>query len=167
MGNGAPIGSRPRKSQGTNERLLRQGEPWRGDRYELKLNPIAAIQRVRLPPGKGAARQPKASLAWRAATRVVKRGQLVMKRRRKPRNRYSDDAFTVKHVGAVPEAPLRVRRNGSPGVVDRRRVSGWIAWEPGRSCARPRATTLEGECQHKSPQYRSLIQYRNESERRG
>ena len=67
--------------------LLRQGKPWRGECYELKLKPLVAIQRVRLPPGKGAARQPEASLAWRAATPVVKRRQQVMKRRRKPRNR--------------------------------------------------------------------------------
>ena len=72
---------------GTTERLLRQGKPWRGECYELKLKPLVAIQRVRLPPGKGAARQPEASLAWRAATCVVKRRQQVMKRRRKPRNR--------------------------------------------------------------------------------
>ena len=71
----------------TTERLLRQGKPWRGECYELKLKPLVAIQRVRLPPGKGAARQPEASLAWRAATPVVKRRQQVMKRRRKPRNR--------------------------------------------------------------------------------
>ena len=66
-------------------RLLRQAKPWRGGCHELK--PLVAIQRVRLPPGKGAARQPEASLAWRAVTPVVKRRQQVMKRRRKPRNR--------------------------------------------------------------------------------
>ena len=67
------------------ELLLRQAKPWRGGCHELK--PLVAIQRVRLPPGKGAARQPEASLAWRAVTPVVKRRQQVMKRRRKPRNR--------------------------------------------------------------------------------
>ena len=36
----------------------------------IELKPLVAIQRVRLPPGKGAARQPEASLAWRAATPV-------------------------------------------------------------------------------------------------
>ena len=46
-----------------NRHLLRQGKPWRGECYEVKLKPLVAIQRVRLPPGKGAARQPEASLA--------------------------------------------------------------------------------------------------------
>ena len=64
---------------GPTERLLRQAKPWRGGCHELK--PLVAVQRVRLPPGKGAARQPEASLAWRAATPVVKRRQQVMKRR--------------------------------------------------------------------------------------
>ena len=58
---------------------LRQAKPWRGGCHELKT--LTAVQRVRLPPGKGAARQPEASLAWRAATPVVKRRQQVMKRR--------------------------------------------------------------------------------------
>ena len=67
------------------ERLLRQAKSWKGGCHELK--PFVAIQRVRHPPGKGAASQPEASLAWRAATPVVKRRQRVTKRRRKPRNR--------------------------------------------------------------------------------
>ena len=101
-------GSRPCLVRSPNqhlpaERLLRQAKPWRGGCHELK--PLVAIQRVRLPPGKGAARQPEASLAWRAVTPVVKRRQQVMKRRRKPRNRESDDAFIVNRVGAAPEAP--------------------------------------------------------------
>ena len=47
----------------SSEHLLLQGKPWRGECYEVKLKPLVAIQRVRLPPGKGAARQPEASLA--------------------------------------------------------------------------------------------------------
>ena len=50
------------------------------------LKPFVAIQRFRLPPGKGAARQLEPSLAWRAATYVVKRRQGVTKRRGKPRD---------------------------------------------------------------------------------
>ena len=61
--------------------------------HELK--PFVAIQRVRLPPGKGAARQPEPSLAWRTVTGVVKRRQEVMKRRGKPRDQANDDAFSV------------------------------------------------------------------------
>ena len=60
--------------------LLRQAKLWRGG-CDDELKPLVAIQRVRLPPGKGAARQPEGSLAWRAATPVVKRRQQVTKRR--------------------------------------------------------------------------------------
>ena len=52
--------------------------------HELK--PFIAIQRVRHPPGKGAARQPEPSLARRAVTYDVKRRQEVTKRRGKPRD---------------------------------------------------------------------------------
>ena len=52
-------------------------------------------------------------------------------------------AFIVNRVGAAPEAPLMARRNGSSGVVDRRKVTGWIAREPGRSCSCPWAKRLE------------------------
>ena len=48
------------------------------------LKPFAATQRVRRPPGKGAARQPEASLAWSPVTAVVKRRQRAMKRRGSP-----------------------------------------------------------------------------------
>ncbi len=43
------------------------------------LKPFATIQRVQLPPGKGAARQPEASLAWAAVTPLVKRRQQTLK----------------------------------------------------------------------------------------
>src|SRR3954451_9450838 len=43
------------------------------------LKPFEAIQRVRPPPGKGAARQPEASLAWETATSRVKRRQRMLK----------------------------------------------------------------------------------------
>ncbi len=122
-------------------RLLRQAKPWRGGCHDLK--PLVATQRVRLPPGKGEAGQPEASLAWRAATPVVKRRQQVMKRRGKPRNRSIDDAFIVNRVGAAPGAPPMARRNGSSGVVGRRKVTGRVAREPGRSCSCPWARTLE------------------------
>ena len=51
-----------------------------------------------------------------------------MKRRAASKS-VNDDAFIVKRVGAAPEAPLLARRNGSSGVVDRRKVTGWIARE--------------------------------------
>ena len=59
--------------------MLRQGKPWRGECDELK--PFIASQRVQPPSGKGAARQPGASVAWRTATSVVKRTQRVVKLR--------------------------------------------------------------------------------------
>ena len=45
----------------------------------MYLKPFEAIQRVRPPPGRGAARQPEASLAWAAATSLVKRRQRMLK----------------------------------------------------------------------------------------
>src|SRR6516162_10756956 len=43
------------------------------------LKPFEATQRVRHPPGRGAARQPEASLAWEAVTSLVKRRQRKLK----------------------------------------------------------------------------------------
>jgi hypothetical protein len=43
------------------------------------LKPFEAIQRIRPPPGRGAARQPEASLAWETATSPVKRRQRTLK----------------------------------------------------------------------------------------
>src|SRR5437667_612976 len=43
------------------------------------LKPFEAIQRVRLPPGRGAARQPEASVAREAATSLAKRRQRKLK----------------------------------------------------------------------------------------
>ena len=47
----------------------------------MSWKPFIASQRVRPPSGKGAARQPGASVAWRPATGVAKRTQQVVKRR--------------------------------------------------------------------------------------
>ena len=57
---------------------MRQGKSWKGGR-KCDLKPFAAVQRVRRPPGRGAARQPEASLAWVAATLLVKRRQRMLK----------------------------------------------------------------------------------------
>jgi len=46
---------------------------------ECNLKPFEATQRVRHPPGRGAARQPEASLAWEAVTSLVKRRQRKLK----------------------------------------------------------------------------------------
>src|SRR3954452_16783820 len=50
------------------------------------LKPFIALQRVRLPPGKGAARQPEASLAWVVATPLVKRRHWTPKPGVEPRD---------------------------------------------------------------------------------
>jgi hypothetical protein len=63
-----PLGVNPacvRKSPGKEEGCNRK--------------PFDAIQRVRPPPGKGAARQPEASLAGAAATPLLKRRQRMLK----------------------------------------------------------------------------------------
>src|SRR5271157_1032555 len=57
---------------------LRQEKSWKGE-WKRNLKPFEAIQRVRPPPGRGAARQPEASLAWAAATALVKRRQRMLK----------------------------------------------------------------------------------------
>ena len=59
--------------------MLRQGKLWQGGCDELK--PCTASQQVRHLPGRGAARQPGASVAWRVAIHVLKRTQRVVKRR--------------------------------------------------------------------------------------
>ena len=46
---------------------------------ECNLKPFEATQRVRRPPGRGAARQPEVSLAWEAVTSLVKRSQRKLK----------------------------------------------------------------------------------------
>ena len=46
---------------------------------ECNLKPFEAVQRVQLPHGKGAARQPEASLAGVAATPLLKRRQRTLK----------------------------------------------------------------------------------------
>ena len=55
--------------------------PSPGKEEAMSWKPFIASQRVRPPSGKGAARQPGASVAWRPATGVAKRTQQVVKRR--------------------------------------------------------------------------------------
>ena len=100
--------------------------PGKEDGCDLK--PFIVTQRVRHPPGRGGARQPEASLAWAAATPLVKRRQRVLKPCRKPRDHESVEAFAVLGAGAAPGrsswSGLPVRpgswsgakvRDGSPG----------------------------------------------------
>src|SRR5215831_18535017 len=79
--------------------------PGKGDGCNPK--PFKAIQRVQLPPGKGAARQPEASLAWAAATLFVKRRRQMLKPCGKPRDHAPAGAFGLLGPGAASESPLR------------------------------------------------------------
>jgi hypothetical protein len=56
---------------------LRQAKAWIGGWDDLK--PFGVTQGVRIPSGRGGARQPEASLAWSSATAIVKRRQRVLK----------------------------------------------------------------------------------------
>jgi hypothetical protein len=78
------------------------------------LKPFGAIQRVQLPPGKGAARQPEVSLAWASATSLVKRRQRIPKPWGEPRNHVHAGAFGVLGPGAASTRPpmARSRRSG-------------------------------------------------------
>ena len=58
---------------------MARGQESPGKEDGCNLKPFIAVQRVRRPPGKGAARQPEASLAWVAATPLVKRRQRILK----------------------------------------------------------------------------------------
>ena len=58
--------------------VIAPGKLWKGGFDDLKsLKPFIVTQRVQLLPGKGPARQPEPSVAWRSATRVAKRTQGV------------------------------------------------------------------------------------------
>jgi hypothetical protein len=56
---------------------LRQAKAWIGGWDDLK--PFGVTHGVRIPSGRGGARQPEASLAWSSATAIVKRRQRVLK----------------------------------------------------------------------------------------
>jgi hypothetical protein len=95
--------------------------PGKENGYDLK--PFIAFQRVRLPPGKGPARQPEASLAWVAVTPLVKRRQRMLKPGVEPRYHVRAGAFGVLEPGAVSTGP-HVVRSGSirPGSESRAEV---------------------------------------------
>lgn len=64
---------------------LRQASPGAGEEKGKDvmddLKPFTKVQRVRHPPGKGAARQPEACLTWLSVMAVVQRRQWAKKRR--------------------------------------------------------------------------------------
>ena len=75
----------------------------------MELKPFEAFQRVRPPPGKGAARQPEASLAWAAVTPLVKRRQRMPKPCVEPRYHVHAEAFGVLGPGAASTGPTMAR----------------------------------------------------------
>jgi hypothetical protein len=102
------------------------------------LKPFEATQRVRPPPGRGAARQPEASLAWAAATSLVKRRQRMLK----PRVSL-EIMFKLRPSVWVGRGRCRQDRErrgfvGSAGVLEQGRGIGWVARKPVRSRTRPR-----------------------------
>jgi hypothetical protein len=99
------------------------------------LKPFIAIQRVQLPPGKGAARQPEASLAWVAVTPLVKRRQQTSK----PWVSL-EIMFLLEPSACWDRGQHRRDRQwrglvGPAGVWEQGKGVGWIAREPERSGA--------------------------------
>ena len=76
---------------------------------ECNLKPFEAIQRVRHPPGRGAARQPEASLAWEAVTSLVKRRQRKLKPCVSLEMGLPAKAFGLDDPGAALARPLEAR----------------------------------------------------------
>ena len=109
---------------------MRQEKPWQGGCDELK--PCIASQQVQHLPGKGVARQPEASVAWRAATHVVKRTQAGGEATLLSLEILNVDVLVLIIAGAALEAPLQARRNGSSGVKERPHSHGMArrgTWE--------------------------------------
>ena len=131
--------------------------PGKEDGCDLK--PFIVTQRVRHPPGKGGARQPEASLAWAAATPLVKRRQRVLKPCREPRDHESVEAFAVLGAGGSTGTAVMVRPSGSTGVLEQGKGTEWVTWEPERSRRHPRGNRRKGSAgsarlQARSPAWR-------------
>ena len=117
--------------------------------HELK--PFIAIQRVRLPPGKGIAGQPEPSPAWRTVTGVVKRRQGVVKRRGKPRDQQTMTPSGLVHRGQHWKRHERRGAKGRPGSwTDAESRDGSPGNLGGPVIAR-RGTTGYGENRNKTP----------------
>src|ERR1700726_3007598 len=102
------------------------------------LKPFEAIQRVRPPPGRGAARQPEASLAWAAATSLVKRRQRMLKPCVSLEIMYKLRPSVWVGRGRCWQDRERRGFVGSAGVLEQGKGIGWIARKPVRSRTRPR-----------------------------
>ena len=122
--------------------ILRQGKPWQGGCDELK--PCTASQQVRHLPGKGAVRQPGASVAWRAATYCREAYTAGGEATLLSLEILNVDAFVFIIAGAAPEAPVTGEAlAGRPGSENVCIATGWLAGEPGRPriCPRTKAGT--------------------------
>ena len=105
---------------------------------ECNLKPFEATQRVRHPPGRGAARQPEASLAWEAVTSLVKRRQRKLKPCVSLEIMYPLRPSAWVARGQHWRDRQRRGRVGSAGVLEQGKGLGWVAREPARSRTRPR-----------------------------
>src|SRR5499427_2458016 len=104
-------------------------------RMECNLKPFEATQRVRHPPGRGAARQPEASLAWAAVTSLVKRRQRKLKPCVSLEIMYQLRPSAWVARGQYRHDRYRRGRVGSAGVLEQGKGLGWVAREPVRSRA--------------------------------
>jgi hypothetical protein len=98
-----------------------------GDDRRHELKPLAAIQRVRLPPGKGRAGQPEASLAREQQCEARSVGQQVPKLRQSAPKSANAEAFAVRIAGAASVWPPWRGHIDSTGVQERIKGTGWIA----------------------------------------
>jgi hypothetical protein len=105
-----------------------RGKPWKGGRY-VDRKPFEVIQRVRLPPGKGAARQPEASLARAAATSLVKRRQQVSKPWVSPDIMMTPKPSECWDRGQHRPSRYGRGRVGSTGILEQGKDAGWAAWD--------------------------------------
>src|SRR3954464_10129434 len=102
-----------------NQQRISRKSPLRAPSARISwgnLKPSIAFQRVRHPPGKGAARQPEASLAWAPATTLVKRRQRRPKPGVEPRYHVHAGAFGVLDPGAASAGPPWRGPAGPAGV---------------------------------------------------
>ena len=106
--------------------------------------PFEVTQRVRHPPGRGAARQPEASLAWAAVTSLVKRRQRKLKLCVSLEIMYQLRPSAWVARGQYRHDRYRRGRVGSAGVLEQGKGLGWVAREPVRSRARPCANGRRG-----------------------
>jgi len=113
-------------------------------RAECNLKPLEAIQKVRPPPGRGAARQPEASLAWETVTSLAKRRQRKLKPCVSLEIMYPLRPSVWVDRGRCWQDRERRGFVGSAGVLEQGRGVGWVARKPARSRTRPWVQHMPG-----------------------